>query len=298
MRKLLSHSVKCLIRGLTVFLLAGAVLVAGEGKPAPAFPVPGWVRVEANIPYSHYTDTVLDILRPGAAALAKRPGVIVIHGGGWVNGTKESMVKKYCLPYLEQGFVVCNVEYRLAKVATAPAAVQDVLKAAAWFHDNAKRYKVDPKRIVVTGGSAGGHLALMVGLTPKSAKLGPETRVAAVINWYGITDVVDQISGPNKRKYAVTWLPEQPGRLELARRLSPMTYVRKDVPPVLTIHGDADPTVPYEQGVRLTKALRDAGADAELISVPGGGHGGFTPKQMERLHKDIFKFLKKRKILR
>ena len=282
---------------LLLLVLAVVLPSAGQDVQPPAAQLPDWVLIEANIPYDQYPETVLDIYQPGKAALAKRPGVIVIHGGGWVGGAKERMIKKHCLPYLQKGFVVCNVEYRLAKTAKAPAAVTDVLNAARWFRENAKRYRVDPKRIVVTGTSAGGHLALMVGLTPKSARLGPETRVAAVVNWYGITDVADQLAGPNMRKYAVTWLPEQLGRLELARRVSPMTYVRKNVPAVLTIHGDADPTVPYEHGVNLTRALREAGADAELISVRGGRHGGFDDKQMERLYRDIFRFLKKRKII-
>ncbi len=282
---------------LILLVLAGFTSLLGQEVQPPAAQLPSWVLIEANIPYDQYPETVLDIYQPGKAALGKRPGVIVIHGGGWVGGAKERMIKKHALPYLQKGFVVCNVDYRLAKSATAPAAVTDVLNAAKWFRDNAKRYRVDPKRIVVTGTSAGGHLALMVGLTPKGARLGPEARVAAVINWYGITDVADQLAGPNMRKYAVTWLPEQPGRLELARRVSPMTYVRKNVPPVLTIHGDADPTVPYEHGVNLTRALREAGADAELISVRGGRHGGFDDKQMQRLYRDIFRFLKKRKII-
>jgi Dipeptidyl aminopeptidases/acylaminoacyl-peptidases len=88
---------------------------------------------------------------------------------------------------------------------------------------------------------------------------GTTHKVAAVINFYGITDVEDQLQGEHMRKYAVTWVPEREGRFELARRLSPMTYIRKDVPPILTIHGNADETVPYEHGVSLTKALRDAG---------------------------------------
>src|SRR5438067_1491800 len=110
----------------------------------------------------------------------------------------------------------------------------------------------------------------MVGMAPNNTDLGPTTKIAAVVNFYGITDVADQLDGPNLRTYAVTWIPEQPGRIELARKLSPMTYVRKDLPPILTLHGDADPTVPYEHGVRLTKALKDAGAKAELITIPGG----------------------------
>jgi len=222
--------------------------------------------------------------------------VLCIHGGGFVGGSKEAFVRN-CLPYVEQGFVVANVEYRLAKAAPAPAAVEDVLKAARWFRQNAKRYNVDAKRIVATGASAGGHLALMVGMTPKSAKLGKPAKVAAVVNFFGVTDIADMLGGPHMHPSPVKWVPEQPQRLELARRVSPITYVRRDVPPILTIHGDQDPTVPYEHGVNLTKALRDAGADAQLISVPGGKHG-FPPQKMAELYPQIWEFLKARKILR
>lgn len=271
--------------------------------PATAFAqqapvtIPDSVSLEANIPYGQYKETVLDIMQPKAVSSAKRPGVIVIHGGGWTGGTKEGHSQETCLRYVEKGFVCANVEYRLAKVATAPAAVSDVLDAAHWFEENAKKYDVDTKRIVVTGGSAGGHLALMVGMTPKSAKLGPTSRIAAVVNFYGITDVGDQLGGPNMREYAVTWVPEQKGRLALARRVSPMTYVRKGLAPILTIHGDADPTVPYEQGVKLTKALRDAGDDAELVSVPQGKHGFPKATEDEIYEHDIWPFLKKHGVI-
>ena len=279
---------------LLAFLAAG-LAPAQTQSPAPP-PLPSGVEVDANIPYDQHKETVLDVMWWKEPSSQKRPGVLVIHGGGWTGGTKEAMVERYCLPYLEKGFVVANVEYRLAKAATAPAAVSDVLKAAEWFRENAKKYNVDTKRIVVTGGSAGGHLALMVGMTPKSARLGPTTKVAAVINFYGITDVEDQLSGPNMRKYAVTWVPEQEGRLDLARRVSPMTYVRKDVPAILTIHGDADQTVPYEHGVALTRALRDAGADAEMMPIAQGKHG-FPPEQLVQIHREIFTFLSRRGIL-
>jgi dipeptidyl aminopeptidase/acylaminoacyl peptidase len=116
--------------------------------------------------------------------------------------------------------------------------------------------------------------------------------VRAVVNFYGITDVDDQLHGPNERKYATTWVPDSPDRTALARRVSPMTYVRKGLPPILTIHGDADPTVPYEHGVNLTKALTDAGADTEMIPVPKGAHG-FPKETLDRLYPQIFDFLKK-----
>ena len=265
-----------------------SVILAAWAAPAQ---MPDWAAIQANIPYDQYKETVLDILQPTAKATGKRPGVIVIHGGGWTGGTKESQIQPMCLRYVEKGYVVANVEYRLAKAALAPPAVTDALNAARWFRKHAKQYNVDKKRIVVTGGSAGGHLALMVGMTPKSAKLGPPAKVAAVINFYGITDVGDQLGGPNERKYAVTWLPEQTGRMELARRVSPMTYVRKDLPPILTLHGDADPTVPYEHGTKLTKALVDKGAKAEMITVPGGKHG-FPKETLDELYPRIFAFLK------
>jgi acetyl esterase/lipase len=246
-------------------------------------------QMEANIRYAQYPETVLDILQPNAPALANRPGVIVIHGGGWVQGDKESMLDSFCLPFIRQGFVVANVEYRLANAAPAPAAVSDVLQAARWFHDHAAKYKVDPNRILVTGASAGGHLALMVGMTPASVK------IAGVIDFFGIADAADQLTGPNAREYAARWIPEQPNRMELARQMSPMTYVRKGLPPILALHGDADPLVPYEQSVNLIRALRSAGGDAELITVAAAKHG-FTIEQMDALWPQIFRWLKKHKI--
>lgn len=272
-----------------------ALFVVCLGAQTP--PLPEWVKAEKNISYGRYKETVLDVFAPIAAVKGKRPGVIVTHGGGWTGGSKEGNWQNFCLPYLEKGFVVASVEYRLAKVATAPAAVNDVLRAAQWFFRNAKKYNVDTKRIVVTGSSAGGHLCLMVGMTPRSAKLGPPAKVAAVVNVYGITDVADQLSGPNMRKYAVTWVPEQAGRLELARRVSPMTYVRAGLPPILTLHGDADQTVPYEHGTQLTKALKDKGVDAQLITVAGGKHG-FTKAQWADLHPRVFAWLQSHGILR
>jgi acetyl esterase/lipase len=252
-------------------------------------------QIQANIRYGLHPETILDIVQARAPALKNRPGVIVIHGGGWVQGDKEAMLEKFCLPFVDRGFVVANVEYRLAQAATAPAAVNDVLEAAKWFSDRAADYKVDVNQIIVTGNSAGGHLAMMVGMAPESAGLGPSIKVAGIINFYGISDVPDQLQGPYLQTYAVTWIPEQPNRMELAKKLSPISYVRKGLPPVLNIHGDADPVVPYAQSVRLTKELRAAGDSAELITVPGGEHG-FPPDEMNKLWPQIFKWLKKHKI--
>jgi len=272
-------------------LLTGLGLCA---QPAPPVRLPAGSTVQENVPYDTHPQTVMDIYKP--AGKGPHPAMIVIHGGGWTAGSKGSMVANWVVRYLEKGFVVANVEYRLADVATAPAAVEDAMKAATFFFDNARKYDVDSKRIAVTGGSAGGHLALMVAMAPKSAKLGKPEKIRAVINFYGITDVDDQLHGAGARKYAVTWVPEGPDRIALARRVSPITYVRKDVPPVLTLHGDADPTVPYEHGVSITKALTKAGAAAEMIPVPKGGHG-FPRETQDKLYPLIFAFLKKHGVM-
>ena len=252
-------------------------------------------QIQANIRYSRYPETVLDVVQPRAPALRNRPGVIVIHGGGWVEGDKEGVLERFCLPLVQRDFVVANVEYRLAKSAPAPAAVEDVLKAAKWFQDHALDYKVDPAHIIVAGDSAGGQLALLTAMLPASTSLGPVIKTAAVIDFYGIADVADQLEGPGQRPYAVAWIPPQPNRMELAAQMSPIAHVRKGVPPVLAIHGDADAVVPHEQSVKLVKALKTAGDDAELVTVPGGQHG-FTPEEMLKLWPQIFKWLAKRKI--
>ena len=237
-------------------LILMLVAAACAAQTPPPVTVPEGIALEANIAYDRYPDTRLDILYPKAAANGKRPGVVMFHGGGWIRSTKETMMTAFCLPFLERGFVVANVEYRVAPAAKAPGAVNDALAAAKWFADHAAKYNVDPARIVVTGASAGGHLALMVGMTPASAGLGPAIPIAAIVNGYGVTDVADLLDGAHRQGFAVEWLPEQAGRLELAKKLSPLTYVRKGLPPTLTVQGENDHTVPHEQGVRLTAALK------------------------------------------
>jgi acetyl esterase/lipase len=203
-----------------------------------------------------------------------RPTLIFIHGGGWTGGSRESSIVGL-MAYLDMGLNVVNVSYRLARVAPAPAAVEDARCALRWVIQNAKQYGIDANRIVVAGESAGGHLALTTSLLPASAGLdrqcpGPDNlKVAAIVNWYGITDVNDLLDGPNMKPYAVTWLGSAENREQVAKRVSPLTYVRRGVPPVLTIHGDDDPTVPYTHAVRLHKAL----TDAKLPTIPGGRHG-------------------------
>jgi acetyl esterase/lipase len=202
------------------------------------------------------------------------------------------------------GWNVVNVEYRLARVSLAPAAVEDCMCALRWVIHNAKQYNVDINRVVVTGNSAGGHLALTTGMIPASAGLDRECpgtevlKVAAIVNWYGITDVADLLDGDNMKTYAVTWLGSMPNRVEIAKRVSPLTYVRPGLPPIISIQGDADPTVPYSHSLRLQDALEKAGVPHKLVTVPGGLHGNFKPEEYPRLYGEIRDFLSKYNLMK
>ena len=229
---------------------------------------------------------------------SSHPTVLYIHGGGWTQGSKETSFNKI-LPYLEMGWNVVNIEYRLARVSPAPAAVEDCLCALRWVGANAAQHHIDLTRLVTTGDSAGAHLALTTAMIPESAGLErecpgvPLPKVAAVVDWYGIADVNDLLEGPNMRTYAVTWLGSRLDRAEVARRLSPLEYVRAGLPPVLMIHGDADPVVPYQHSLRLKAALEKVGVKAELHTVPGGKHGGFSAPENVAVYGAIRQFLSK-----
>ncbi len=254
-------------------------------------------RVTPNVTYhvASNHENKLDLYIPRNAS-GPTPVLLYIHGGGWVGGAKEVNVLRI-LPYLEMGWAVVNIEYRLGAVARAPAAVEDGLCALRWVIRNAERYNLDTSRIVTSGNSAGGHLALTTGMIPASAGLdlecpgSEELKVAAIINWYGITDVGDLLDGPNMKSYAVEWMGSLENRYEIAERVSPMTYVRAGLPPTLTIHGDADPTVPYQHALDLHQKLDAVGVPNTLFTVPGGRHGGFDFEQTVLIFETIQRFL-------
>jgi acetyl esterase/lipase len=263
-------------------------------------------RVVPNITYqiANNWEAKLDVYTPRDAQ-GPVPTMIYIHGGGWVGGSKESVVLQL-LPYMELGMAVVNVEYRLGPVSLAPAAVIDCRCALRWVYSHASEYGFDLKKLVVSGGSAGGHLSLTTGMLDPSWGFDNECRegrpdmklpVAAIVNFYGITDVADLLEGPNQKPYAVRWLSHMPDRKEIARRVSPMQYVRPGLPPILTIHGDADPTVPYAHATMLHKALDAKKVPNELMTIPGGKHGNFTPDEYRQINKRIVEFLTKHKIL-
>jgi acetyl esterase/lipase len=296
---------------ILLYLLLSLTATAGAQTAADnALDLSYGVGIAPNITYLRADGEELKLDVVFRRSGEPRPVLLYIHGGGWVGGQKESMFAHF-IPWLEMGYSVVNVEYRMGQVALAPGAVEDCRCALRWLIANADTYNLDPQRIVVSGHSAGGHLSLTTALLPASAGLDkrcpvgvppadssePEMPVAAVVNWFGVTDVNDLIEGENAKTYAVQWLGSLPDKEAVAKRVSPMTYVRAGLPPVLTIHGDADPIVPYQHGVDLHEALEAKGGVSRLHTVAGGGHGGFSLEESRSAFAAIRAFLKEQGLL-
>jgi acetyl esterase/lipase len=229
------------------------------------------------------------------------PTVIYYHGGGWFFGDRTGATP-YIMPWLARGWNVINVEYRMSGTALAPAAVEDARCALRWVYRNAQQYHLDTDRIIVTGHSAGGHLALMAGMLRDSDGLDNECpgdpaygdkplKVAAIVDWYGPADLMDIISGPNRKTYAVAWFGAEMDRDAQARRVSPVNYVRPGLPPVFIVHGNQDPVVPYTESVRLHQELDRDHVPNQLFTIQGGGHGQFGAANDIAAYRAMWDFL-------
>jgi len=265
-----------------------------------------WMQPDVVYNVANNTQLKLDVWYPRDNP-NPTPTLVYIHGGGWIFGSKEGAVYQL-LPFLEKGWRVVNVEYRMASNSLAPGAVEDTRCALRWIYRNAKQYNFDTSKIVLTGHSAGGHLSLITGMLPDGTPLDNrcyadekygdvKMKVAAIINWYGITDVNDVIQGANLKNYAVMWMGSQPNAVEVAKSVSPLTYVRADLPPILTIHGDKDDVVPFSHATRLHEALDKAKVTNKLYTVKNGGHGMFELKDYSAANEEIWKFLKENKVI-
>lgn len=321
-------------------LLLAATAVPGLAQLSPsakwATEAAAQYTMNANITYRTASNQQLKMdvyYRRGVTT--PQPTLVYMHGGFWVAGAKETAITAL-LPWLEMGWNVVNVEYRLGVASDpttlAPAAVDDCFCALRFVAALPANYNIDKNKIVVTGESAGGHLALSMGIIPESAGLGrecagaaappaaggarggaaagapaaastappalpPIPKVAAVINWFGITDVPDVIDGANRQAAAVRWFGGMANALDVAKKVSPLTYVRPGLPPIITIHGDADRTVPYPEAVRLHEALSKLKVPNQLVTVPNGGHGGFSAEERVRVYTAIREFLTKNGVM-
>ena len=270
--------------------------VSDSSKIKPVLVPPGFTS-QLNVVYAKVNDWEgkMDLYLPASSG-KPTPVIINIHGGGWNHGTKEE--QGGFTPYFKAGFAVANIEYRLTSQATAPAAIEDTRCALIYLIKNANALHLDPNKIVIMGGSAGGHLALMGGLLQNNHIfdtncMGVENiNVAAIIDKYGIADVNDWAYGPYiKSKSATNWLGTKKEDQNFIKSVSPISWVKSTSPPVFIVHGDADPTVPYQESVALHQALLAAGVKTEFITIPGGLHGKFDKDQNAMLNTAIFKFI-------
>ena len=288
-----------------LFILACFIAVRAQDQPSSAWATDVgsryWVQPDIVYQGANNTQLKLDVWYQHDVTTPS-PTLVYIHGGGWIFGTKEGSVLQF-LPFLEKGWTVVNVEYRMASNSLAPAAVEDTRCALRWVYRNAKQWRFDTTKIVLTGHSAGGHLALITGMLPEGTGLdnqcyGEEKlNVAAIINWFGISDVNDLIKGSNLKNYAAMWMGSQPNAEETARRVSPLTYVRSGLPPILSIHGDKDDVVPYSQSLRLHEALDKAKVPNQLLTIKDAGHGGFSQTDYVRSYETIWTFLRQNKVI-
>lgn len=216
--------------------------------------------------------------------LPRLPVVVWLHGGAWRVGSKD-----FCpaARFATRGYAVVSVQYRFSQQAVFPAQIHDCKGAIRWIRANAGVYGFDPDRIGVWGVSAGAHLALLLGVTDGSAphegdvggNLEHSSRVAAVLNWFGPTDLrAINVIGRDNAGNAVAKLLGGSGEktAALAELASPLLFVGPGDAPLMTKHGDLDVLVPIAQSEQLHEAYRQAGLEERLVVIKGGGHG-FPP---------------------
>ena len=294
---LMTSPAKRLLTGLLIVLTMTSSLRA----QAPA-QVPDTVIVEKGIEYANPDDQhlQLNLARPKTGD-GPFPAIVCIHGGGFRAGKRESY-DGLIVRLAEQGYVAITVTYRLAPKYQFPAAVHDTKAAVRWLRANAAKYKIDPSRIGTTGGSAGGHLAQFLGVTAGVKEFegdggnpAESSAVACVVNVYGPSDFTKSYG---KSVDAAEVLPLfLGGNLEKARKLhlkaSPLYWVTPVAAPTLCIHGTLDKYVAHEQAVWLVDKMNAAGAEAELLTLEGAGHG-FKGKDAETADKALMAYFNKK----
>jgi acetyl esterase/lipase len=288
-----------------------AILAALIVAPSAAFsaeptePVPG-VLLETDVQYGAGGGVPLhmDIARPrgGDSSTGPRtdgpfPAVVFIHGGGWRGGDK-AVYRGAILGYAAAGYIAASVQYRFAPAHAWPAQIEDVKCAVRYLRSRARDLNLDPDRIGATGGSAGGHLALMLGMTDEKAGLEGHgghaqysSRVQAVASLAGPADLRRMFPDLVEAMLSDLVGGSRDQRADGYRSATPLTYLSPDDPPVLAIHGTVDALVPYEQATSLLAACEKAGVEASLVTIPDGNHGsGGRPEDWHAANMKMLEF--------
>ena len=258
--------------------------------------------VHKNLAYvkdGHERQT-LDLYLPEKSNVST-PLIIWIHGGAWQGGSKEG-----ALPlrqgWLDQGYAIASINYRLSGHAVFPAQIQDCKAAIRWLRAHAAQYRLDPQRFGVWGSSAGGHLAALVGTSgdEKTLDVGENldqsSRVQAVCDYYGPTDFHAFVTRPGYENHANPSSPESlllggtvQEKPELAKAANPIPYITPDDPPFLVVHGNQDTVVPLQQSELLFQALKSANRSVRFHTIEGAGHGpGFNGPEILPMVQEFF----------
>jgi acetyl esterase/lipase len=241
-------------------------------------PLPDGVLLEKDIEYGNVDgrSLKLDLYRPRKIAKPV-PALLFIHGGAWKSGKRQDY-DFYTKAFAKKGYVVATASYRFSGEAPFPAAVQDCKCAVRWLRANAQKYRIDPKQIAVVGGSAGGHLAMMLGyaddpaLEGKGGHAGVSSQVSAVVNLYGVYDMTTEFarsSSAVKNFLAGKTFAEVP---KLYRQSSPRFNLDKGDPPTLILHGTIDEVVPIGQSDALAAHLKHLKIPHEYGRLTGWPH--------------------------
>ena len=278
--------------------LIGLALLACITSPLRAADPPREITFEVGVEYSNPDDQhlAMNIAQPKSAT-GLRPAILCIHGGGFRAGTRDGY-DGLCKQLAERGYVAATTSYRLAPKYQFPAAVYDVKAAVRFLRANAAKYQIDPNKIGVVGGSAGGHLAQFLGVTGGVAQFegdggnpGVSSRVSCVVNFYGPSDFTKSYG---KSVDAAEVLPLWFGgdlKTELHKHQigSPLNWVTPEAAPTLLIHGTEDKYVAFEQAEWMLTRYRQVGAEVGMLKLEGAGHG-FKEADAEKANVAMFKF--------
>lgn len=285
-------------------LLVAATEMSMAQPPVRAV-LPPEIELRANLAYAGTENPrqQLDVLIPRQRRAAKLPVVMAIHGGAFRMGDR-SQTHGELLNLVQSGnYVGVAIGYRLSSEAIWPAQIEDCKAAVRWLRAHADELGLDAQRIGVMGGSAGGHLAAMLGTSGGVAelegKLGAHSdqssHVQCVVDQFGPVDLLTLGQGASAQDHFSADSPESQllggpvlQRKELARQASPATYVSNDDPPFLIIHGDKDPLIPFQQSVDFAQLLKKSAVSVRFIPITNGGHGGFGNEEVEQRIQQFF----------
>lgn len=286
---------------LLTFLLTSNSFIGQEASKPSTDP-----KLERSIVFGKGGDTNLELNLAIPQGKGPFPAVIVVHGGGWKSGSyKDAVMNMIMIRLARAGYLGACIQYRLTPSgARFPAQIEDCKCAVRWLRGNAEKYNVDASRIGALGGSAGGHLVLLMGVTKKedglegTGDLKPEfanqsSAVQAVINIFGPTDLVNGDWEPAVEPLITELLGGSvKEKKQLAMQASPLTYLKKDrtIPPILTFHGTKDNIVPYIHATKLQKALDELNVPSKLVTMEGEGHG-WVGEKLENTLKQTIQFL-------